>query len=125
MKATEQDRERIAVNLGVEQPGRWKALKSELHFFGKQAHFWFLIDDPRQISGIITLFQEVAAEDVARFDETEFDLSFIEIRGGKNIVWDVVEDEEIRGILPARPWGAHPTQFDLGDDELFAEYVDP
>jgi hypothetical protein len=125
MIPTEQDRERMAASLGAEQNGRWKALKSELHDFGKQTLFFFLINNPHQIAWILAIFRRVAADDLARFDETDFELSFIEIRDGKNIVWDVIDNDEIRGTLPARTWGAHPAQFDLGEDELFAEYIEP
>jgi hypothetical protein len=125
MIPTEQDRERIAVRLGAEQDSRWKALKSEIHDFGKQTLFFFLIDNPQKIGEILAIFQRVAADDLARFDESEFELSFVEIRDGKNIVWDVVDNDEIRGTLPTRRWGAHPAQFDLGEDELFAEYIEP
>ena len=121
MILTEQDRERIAMRLEAEQDDRWKALKSELHDFGKRALFFFRIDNPHQIGEILAIFQRVVVDDLARFNETEFELSFIEIREGKNIVWDVIDNDEIRGTLPSRLWGAHPAQFDLGEDELFAE----
>lgn len=123
MIPTEQDREKLTEKLMAEQFGRWRTLKSELQYFGRQMLFFFLIDDPRQIDEIVSLFRRVAADDVERFNETEFELGFTEIRGEKKIIWDVVVDDEIRGKFPARSWGEYPAQFDLGEDELFAEYI--
>jgi hypothetical protein len=123
MVPTEHDRARIEQKLGSHQAGRWIAVKSELQRFGKQTLFWFLIEDPRQIGEIIGVFRKVAADELARFDQTEFELSFIQISDGKSIVWDVVDNDEIHGTLPARTWGEHPAQFHIGEDDLFSEYV--
>jgi len=123
MKLSELDCENIVGKLENEKHGRWKALKFEVHGMGRQALFFFLIEDPSLIGEVVALFQRVATNELKQFQETEVELSFVEIRKKKNVVWDVVDNDEIRGHLPARAWGEYPQQFDLGEYELFAEYM--
>jgi hypothetical protein len=123
MLPTESDLDRISQTLATNGSGKWKALKSELHAYGKEVLFWFLIDDSHHINHIIDLFRELAADDLLRFDEAEFELSFIEIRDGKKTIWDVVANEEIRDVRRSRKWGESPQHFKLRDDELFSEYI--
>ena len=119
MKASEDDRLVLSNALDEENRGQWRQLKSEIHYHGEQALFWFLIDDPKKIGGIVSLFERLTSKELYRFDETKFEISFIEIRDRKKIIWDVIGDEEIRGRLPAREWGSSPEIFALGNDEVF------
>ena len=123
MKASEELRKHIVAELEThQQMGWWIEIRSEIHGNGNQALFFFLVSSPESIGEIVTLFRDITADELIRCDETEFELSFSEIRGDRKIIWDVVVDSELRGnmnLLANRVWGDKPVEFALCDDELF------
>lgn len=116
--ASEKDRKLIEDELNLINKETWIKLVSETHVFGKELHFWFLVESKERAEESFKKFVSTISEILPRFRETKIDASFSEINGDKQIIWDFVDDRELRTGLK-REFAASPQTFKLREDNVF------
>ena len=124
MIASEKDRELIEAELNQINEGTWLKLVSEIHDFGKELHFWFLVEDKQHAEETFKKVTSTLREILPRFHATEVDASFSEIEGDEHIIWDFVDDCQLRVGLQ-REFAASPQKFKVRYDNLFFAAVTP
>lgn len=102
----------------------WLRVHAEVQQLGQDAAVWFLIDDlefleqgPAWIAGQIR-------DVVEQYGGTEFTVTFLQYIANQGVIWDSIEDEELRAQRISRPIGAQPMTYVLGDSELFPDAID-
>ncbi len=123
MKITEPERDALHSKLHAKQGVLWRDMYSEIHYDGDECHFWFQINSPENIDLIIQVFQECSDSFLQKYHETEFDVCFKEVTTEEVILWEFVDNDEVRGgpRVPEREWGAEPTVSIPEEYEIFSE----
>ena len=97
----------------------WLQLATEIQYHGRDAPFWFLISGPDRLEAAASIVLPILYEAAIQFDGTNFSASFSEKRDGQEIIWDFVDEDEVRAGVPDRELGTSPAFFKLRPWDVF------
>lgn len=96
MKVDERDREALMRDLAKENRDTWIEVQSEIHDFGDELPVWFLVSGKEKAVETWAAFLRIVRPYLAKFQETEFTVSFKQLTGDRMIWWGMAQDDEIR-----------------------------
>ena len=96
MIITEGEREQIGHDLEALNQGHWVQLESQVHYYGKEANFWFLVAGPERVPELVGLIIDRLQAAAVRFDETAFFASIGQKTATEMLTWATISDSEIR-----------------------------
>ncbi len=96
MKAHAPDRQALMRDLASKNRETWIEVKSEIHYDGGELPVWFLVASKEKAVETWAVFLSVVKPYLAKFQETEFTVSFQELAGDRMIWWGMAQDDEIR-----------------------------
>ena len=119
MQITEAELEELQDALQKLNAGAWLQLATEIQYHGRDAPFWFLISGPDQLKAAASIVLPILHEAAVRFDGTNFSASFSEKKDSQEIIWDFVDEDEVRAGVPDRELGDSPAFFKLRPWDVF------
>jgi hypothetical protein len=119
MKMLDEEQQSLCARLESQNNGLWKEIQAQIHYNGKEAWFWFLVDGPEHVKPTIDVFLEVSKLDIARFGETEFIVGLYEKTKTQEIMWENFEDVELRAGKIIRPVCGDPIYRELPKKDVF------